>query len=533
MSRTSLLAPAALALLLGACGGGEGNNQPPPQQPHKSRLVAFEPGELGKGIEYPDFTDYWQLAEQRNGNVFPVKASIDDDGVLVARLSADGKFAARSGNEFQPVTLIGLVSSMSSLAEKHKNDALQASSAAMILFADNRAPYTQLLELCRGLVPLLVRNLWLVSRDSRDDTLRLLPLKVDTSQVFNEWDSLPPEEAAPTLQFAWRGGAVRLAWFDGEGDHFDAKADTDWRSALSKKLPQFAKRAQRVRFDLPTDATVKQFAEVADLCAPLGYADIEPYWRRLEEPPESAPVEKRRELAAYEDKLEIAKGLDIPTLADFWRVSAGDRGLPPAAEIDPKSPMLGLRAMTDGTFATRSPDEPEWTQHADDLGVLQAFQRNAGEIDFDTGLSELQVVMAMDRNARWETFLGVLEMMRSVGVHRLFVVTNDVLGPTLRLLDMTLPKGDLPTDINVAAVLVKRDGPIAEGKYDVTFLLDGEENKITGPRFSSSLASLTTRRKANPDVLGVSLPRDEPFETLFTILNSVALLGMHSVRIGG
>ncbi|MCA8916100.1 MAG: hypothetical protein KDB90_11865 [Planctomycetes bacterium] len=533
MTRTSILLAAAFAMLLGACGSGENTTQPPPAPPRKSRLVVFEPGELGKGIEYPDFTEYWKLAEQRNGNVFPVKATVEDDGVLATRLNADGTFSVLARGEFQPATLISLSSSMSSLATSHWNDDLRASSAALILFADKRAPYVQLLKLCKELVDLRVRNLWLVSLDARDDALRLLPLKVDTAQVFNEWYDLPPAEAEPTLRFSQRGEVVRFGWFDGKGDRIEARQDSDWKPKLKSGLPKLAKRAQRVQFDLANTATVGDFASLADLCAPLGYPEIEPFWPRLDIPEETGSVEKRRELAAFHDTLGVAKDIDVPTLSDFWRVSAADRGLPPAAIVDSDKPMLGLRAMTDGTFSTRSRDEPEWTQHADDLGVLQAFQRNAGEIDFDSGLSELQVVLAMDRNASWESFLGVLEMMKSVGVHRLFVITNDVLGPTLRLLDLTLPKDDLPAGVAIAAVLVKREGSVAEGNYDVTFLLDGEENKITGPRYSSSLASLTTRRKADPEVFALSLPRDEPFETLFTILNSVALLGMHSVRIGG
>ena len=529
---SAMLALAGLAWLLAACGGG-GNSGAEDNAPpvHKSRLIAFEAGELAKGLSVPEFTSYWTLSEQRNGNVFPVKAGANDDGVLTVRIDPAGKFGTLGSSEFQEATLISISSTLSTLATKHWNDDLKATAAGVLLLADSRAPYTALLQLCHEMVDLQVRNLWLVTLDARDGEYRLLPLKIDTAQVFNEWYQLQPKDAEPTLHFKQTAGRTQLGWFDGKGETFDAAAE--WQTKLPPQLPKFAKRSTRVQFELAPSASIADFAIAADLCAPLGYVDVEPYWPALDAVPDSGTVEKRRELAEYGDKLEATKDLKVPTLSDYWRASAADRGLPPASSIDSAAPLLGIRATADGSFATRTRDEPDWTHHTDDLGVQQALQRNAGEIDFDTGLSELQVLLAMDRDARWETFLGLLEMMRLLGCHRLFVVTYDVLGPTLRLLDLSLPMGDVPADTPVASVVVERHSTVAEGSYEVTFLLDGQENKLTGPRFSSSLASLTTKRKTDAEILGVKLPRDEPFETLFTILNAVSLLGMHSIRIGG
>lgn len=534
MTRKFTLITAALVLLLSACGGGDKGtpaaNEAPPR---KSRLVAFDAGSLAQGLELPDFTDYWNLAEQRNGNVYPVKTSIDDAVVMAVRLDKGGQFAVRSGDGFNAATLSSIGSSLESLAQKHWNDNAQASAAAVVLFADAGAPWKPLLQLCRELVDLRVRNLWLVTRDTRDDSLRLLPLLVDTAQVFKEWYNLEPEEAAPTAHFMRGAQGVEFGWFDGKGDRFRAAPGEDWQSKLAAELPRFAKRATRVQFRLPDDATLGEFAATANLLAPLGYGGVEPFWPVLDRPDQQGPVEELRKLPVFEDTLEVAAELNVPTLSDYWRATAANRGLPAPGTLDAKAPLLAVRVTAEGSYASRTREAPEWTQHTDDLGLLEAMQRNSGEIDFDSGLSELQVVLCMDRRANWESFLGILEMMRSVHCHRLLVVANDVVGPTLRLLDLPLPLTEPAADANVAGVLVERDGPVADGKYRVTFTLDKVEHQASGVNFSSSLARWVTERKAEPEVLWLKLPRDEPFETLFTILNSLAWLGMHGIRFGG
>ena len=526
-----------LAFLPAACGNGnepgDAGNAPAGKA---SRLVGFDAGKLAEGMQLPDFTGYWTLAEQRNGNIYPVKAAVDERAVKAVRLGADGAFAEYRGGEFHSQSLAGISSGMETLAKREWNEKEQASGAALILFADARAPYTSLLKLCRELVDLQVRNLWLVTHDDRDDALRLLPLKVDVEQVFNEWYALPKKAGEVTLRFSQETGeetSVGMAWASSLGKQVVFTGD-GWRDGVRGKLDFFKARATRVQFELPGGANIGNFAEVANLLAPVGYNDVEPFWPALEAKPDEPEVVKpRRQLVVFDDKLGAANDLQAPTMSDFWRASAADRGLPAAAKPDPDLPLLAIRATAAGKYATRTREAPDWTQHSDDQEVVEAMQRNSGEIDFDTGKSDLQVLLCIDRDARWEAFTAVLEMAHLSLCRRVFVVTSDILGPTLRLLDLSFPAGEDPAEDKVSAVNVDRVGAVVEADYRVEMLLDGEKHNTTGSSFPSTLARWATERKKDPEVLYVKMPRDEPVQTFFNVLNSLAWLGMHSIRIGG
>ena len=513
----------AFTLLLACCGGGENSANQPTAPVKVSRLQAFDTAGLDEGLTLPDFTNYWTLAEKRNGNSYPVKASITDEAVMALRLDAKGGFAART-DKWVGESLPTIGRKVEAIGKKYWNSEKEASAAAVVLFADSRAPYTPLLQLCRELVDLQVRNLWLVTRDKRDGSTRLLPLKVDTDQLFREWYFLTPEESQQTLLVSKTEGFsitrrdTQLVW-----------STDDWPTALGRKFPA----ASRIQFELANDARIDEFAKAANLMAPVGFIDVEPFWPVLDKGAGSEGMEPKRDLPEYGDEFGIATSLDAPTLSEYWRAVAANERLPAPATIDNDSPMLGLRVAADGSLSTRAPGEPEWTLHADDLEFVQALQRNAGEVDFDTGASTLQLVMCMDRNANWEVFLGVLEMMISAACHRLYVVTNDVIGPTLRLLDLSLPFGGVEEGAKVATILLAREGIVADEEYDLTFELGEEKHEYSGARYASSLRIWSADREFDPDVLVVKLPRDEPFETLFTVLNGVAWLGMKSIRIGG
>ncbi|MCA8946065.1 MAG: hypothetical protein KDB29_07550 [Planctomycetes bacterium] len=530
-----LVALTTLACLtLAACGGGGGNSANQATLPAKqSRLVAFDDNGLAEGLQIPDFTQYWTLSEQRNGNVFPIKAGVDDETVKTIRLDSNGAFGEYRGGEFVSQSLTGISSGMETLAKRHWNEEQKATMASLILFADQRAGFSLLLKLCREMVDLQVRNLWLVTHDERGDALRLLPLKVDVAQVFNQWYSLPAKEARPTLRISQTGSSARLAWADAPDRPFTFEGD-DWRKELESKLSTFSARATRIQFDLALEAKLSDFADNANLLAPIGYADVEPFWPALDrKPDEPEVVVPKRELLSFDDSLDVTEGITPPNVSDFWRASAANRGLPGAMVTDPKLPLLAIRASASGVYSTRTRDVAEWTQHNDDQEVVEAMQRNAGEVDFDTGTSDLQIVLCIDREARWETFLAVLEMMRSSMCYRLAVVTTDVLGPTLRLLDLSLPLGDPPQEAQLAAINVQRNGPPADADYRIEMLLDGKTRNTSGGAFGSTLARWATEREKDVDLLAVKLPRDEPFQTFFNVLNSLAWLGMGSFRIGG
>lgn len=530
----------AVVLLLAACDSGNKENATPAGMPvAKSRLKSFDAGNLAGDLQIPNFTEYWALAEQRNGNVYPINAKAEDPTNKVVRLTADGAFNELRQGEFHVQSLAGIGSGMERLSQDNWNETEDATGAALILFADERAPYTSLLKLCDAMVDLRVQNLWLVTKDDRDDALRLMPLKVDVQQVFNEWYAMPADEAKLTLRFSWfkqddwhTVEEATLGWAEAESSPLAVSGD-GWRKQLAPKIYASLKAASRVQFDLPLEASVGEFAGVVNLLAPIGYAEIEPFWPALDRKLSSIEVRKeRRKLEDFNDALEVAKDITPPVLSEFWRASAADRGLPAAATPDPDRPLLAIRIPADGRFSSRTRDS-EWVQHSDDQEVVQAMQRNAGEIDFDSDTSELQVLLCMDRDARWESFLAVLEMMRLAMCGRLLVVTSDVLGPKLRLLDFSLPLGDLPAETPVAEVKVDRTGALNDMNYSVAMLIDGEIRKTTGEGFASTLARWAIERKRDPEVLRLMLPRDEPFQTCFNVLNALAWLGMHSIRIGG
>lgn len=507
---------ACLTLVLAACGGGDNTAAPVPPPVKASRLVAFDAAGLDDGLNLPEFTEYWTRAEVRNGNSYPVKASLKDESVMALRISADGNFATRH-DKWVVESLATIGRRVDELGKQFWNSELEASAAAIVLFADTRAPYARLLELCRELVSLQVRNLWLVTRDARDNAARLLPLFIDTDQKFREEYGLEPDVAATTLRVH-----ANDAGFVGR----------DVRVPLSGDLGSLS-AANRAQFRLEADARISDFAAAAESVAAVGFAQVEPFWPALDKRFEATDRLPVRDLAAYEDKLEITEGLDVPTLSEFWRAVATSDRLAPAASVDTSAPLLALRVNEVGAMSTRARGEPDWTSHQDDMEFLQALQRNAGEVDFDTGASTLQLLACVDRRASWETFLGVLEMMIVAGVHRLLVVTNDVIGPTLRLLDFSLPLGDLPKDATVATVDLQRSGIVADANYRLTFTHDGQTREYAGARYSSSLTIWAAERKSSPDVVVIRLPRDDPCETLFTVLNGIAWLGMKSVRIGG
>jgi hypothetical protein len=517
---------AILALLLACCGGGANEPAPPVPPPKKSRLVSFEPGTSADGLELPDLTDYWRLAEERNGNAFPIKAGLRDGNVMSARLDHEGRFTLLRGEQFEARSLEAVVAALEALAEKHWNEEHQASAAALLLLADARAPWDSLLKLCRELVNLRMRNLWLATTDTRDGAARLLPLLVDTDQVFNATYELGAEATAVTARLVKTADGAELLT---AGKTF--RAGKDWPEALAQAAMKDARRINRVQFHLLPGARVADFADAVKALAALGFRDVEPFWPALDFSDGSAGVLPTRALEAFEDDLGVSGDIIVPGLSDYWRAVAGERQ-PAQTALDRHGAWLGLRVFHDGALATRAKDDPAWTHHETDLDFMQALQRNAGEIDFDTGLSSLQVVMAIDRRAHWNVFLGVLEMMRMNGCHRLLVLTWDVIGPTLRLLDLSLPleSGEGATS---ALVDLRREGILEDEKYTLHFTLDGETHEFVGARFAPPLMVWAASRKTDPEILLLKLPGDEPFGTMFTVLDALAWLGMGSIRIGG
>lgn len=523
------LAP-LLLLLLAACGGGDngaGNvgSKPVPA----SKLVAFNGAGLDAGINLPEFTEYWTHAEARNGNTFPIKIEVDDEVVMPVRLTADG-FAIWDG-EYKSASLAAVINSFETHARRFWIESQDTSPAAIILFCDAAAAYADLLKLCKGMMELRLSNLWLVTRDARGDALRLLPLFIDARQATREWYHLDAEETAVTATVAHTqapGKPPELYLMHHEEWLKDrsAGAGARWTENVPAKLKASGRKLNRVQFDLGPSATCAKLAEAVARFADVGFARVEPFWPALDRT-ESGSVKQTRKLADFNDTLGVVGDVKIPSMSDYWRASAADDGLAAPAIVD--GDAFGWRVTADGAFATRAPGESEWTHHSDELEALRHLQRSA-DIDFDIGVSDLSVVLAMDREAHWDLFLTVREFLRTAACYRLLVVVDDTVGPTRRLLDLSSPLEEAPPPERRASALVERD---EAGAYRVTFHLDGEDLVATGSAYTSSLTRWAIGRKSNPAVLGVALPRNEPFGTLFDVLNSLARLGMASVVIGG
>jgi biopolymer transport protein ExbD len=519
-----------LLLILAACGGGDNGPGNAGSKPGTaSKLVSFDAAGLDAGITLPVFTEYWTHAEARNGNTYPIRVDVDDEIVMPVRLTADG-FAIWS-HEYKAASVAAVINSFEQHARRFWIESQNTSPAAIVLFCDKAAAYTDLLKLCKGLAELRLPNLWLVTHDARGDALRLLPLFIDTKQATREWYHLDADENSVTATVGYMQPVGKppelylmhhVEWLKDRS----AGAGARWTENVPAKLKASGHKLNRVQFDMTDGATCNVFAQAVARFADVGFARVEPFWPALDRP-EGGSVKQTRKLARYDDALDVVGDVKVPSMSDYWRASAADDGLAAPATLD--ADAFGWRVTAEGKFSTRAPGESEWTHHSDELEALRHLQRSA-DIDFDVGVSDLPVVLAMDREAQWDLFLTVREFLRTAACYRLLVVVDDTIGPTRRLLDLSLSLHEPPPAEQRASVLVERD---EAGAYRVTFHLDGEDLVATGPAYATSLTRWAIARKSNPAVLGVAMPRNEPFSTLFDVLNSLARLGMASVVIGG
>src|SRR5690606_22603019 len=139
---------------------------------------------------------------------------------------------------------------------------LNTGPGAVVLFCDGRAPYLELLKLCRGLIQLQLSNLWLVTRDLRGDALRLLPLYMDKLQATREWYYLDESERAKTARLAaLPDGRLRFMHLANDAVK-DLAAGAQPRDVLAPWLDAGRLKVDRLQFDLPPDASCARFAEV-------------------------------------------------------------------------------------------------------------------------------------------------------------------------------------------------------------------------------------------------------------------------------
>lgn len=518
-----ILAP-ALVLALLSCGGNESTPERPRPATPTSRLTAVDPAGFDAGLRLPDLTKYWTDAETRNGNTYPVSAAVGDAHVIAARLLPGGEFEMRRDGGFKAGSMYSVLTHLERLKSQYWNESRGATAAALMLFADRRAPVTSLLKLCRELVFMQVGNLWLATQDGRDDAVRLLPLFVDVGQAQLEWYHLDREESARTAHLASTPGEevdTLVHTLSHRGDRLRASGDDIYEAFSNTKV-------ERIQFEVHGELNVAEFARAVEFVSPLGFKDVELFWPALDKPDDVKPALSRRSLVAFEDELGVTRGLRVPTLSGYWRAVSAWPGMPAAAEIDTGLPLLAVRVDSDGQYATRARGEGDWKHHENDSGVLEAMRANAGEIDFNSLVSDLQVLLAVDRATPWKKFLGVLEMMQTARCFRLYVASFDVIGPTLRLVDLSLSVSE--SSHEPARLVLKRDGAVEDGGYSVRFVAGGDEFNARGSGFTAALTSWGSEVDERPQVLVASLPLDEPCGTMFTVLNSLAWLRMKEVR---
>ena len=525
MFRACLLLP----LLLACCGGGAPENAPAqrPAPTRSSPLSRFDAGGLGEGFQAPDLANYWAHAEKRNGNTYPVSAKFSDPNVIVARIDAANAWHIAEGGQWVARASVSVLSTLDAYSRRFWNTEQKMSSAALILFADKGARWQELAQLCRDLVDAQIRNLWLVTLDSREGAYRLLPLFVDTAQLFNREYRMDPETAQATLRLVWtdvvQRPPARRVTLRSLDDKRIASVEPSgaWAAGMLEPFSGHGHEYRRIHLDLRQAESISGLAEVLNALAPLGLAEIEPYWPLLVQQAQADLPRESRTLAVFADKLKVAQGLDLPALSDFWRASAADNGLPAATSLD-SAHSLQLRLDAESTWHLYEPDGWRAVNKLADL--IDTVRRNSGD-------PALQVVLAADRRAAWINIELLQEAMVAAGLRTLQFLTQDALGPRLRLLEVLIAEDAVPEGTNAAAIVVSRNGPPADGDYTVTLTLDGTERQATGMSYPSRLVRLSSLRDRNPGLLTVNLPGDEPVETMFTILNSLALLGMPEIRI--
>ncbi len=528
-----------MVLLLSACGRANEPavaNQPAPPK-RESRLVAYEPGQIAKGLEFAQCTQYWTLAEEGNGNALPVKLEGDLASVVQVRIDPDGSYQLIEDGKLRVNSLTEVSVQMHRISQQFWNNERNLSSASMLIAADRRAPMKALHELCRMLVSLQVQNCWLVTADRRDSALRLMPLKIDVVQLEREWYHLTPAEqqvlARLTDVASAKTGASWVLQSGTGGLKARAEDRPGWHTELLRTFAGSADTISRIQFDLGTQLTISQLVFAVDALAPLGFNEVEPWYPALEREPPPTPGREARQLTEFVTKIGAPGECELPGLSEYWRVCADIALLPEPAVLKPDLPSLAVSVGRAGELAVHDGTEAGWRALANSNELQLELTKASGEVDFDLGLSELQVVLYIDRRAPWQSFLEVLEIMHGQRCYRLYLPVWDNLGPTLRLLDLSLPLTELSEHERPASVRIERKGIVDDARYTVRYS-DGHLASVhTGVGWHASLMAEVQDRTSNVNTLFITLPRDEPMQTLCTLLNATALLGMQSIRFGG
>ncbi|MBK9975492.1 MAG: hypothetical protein IPP14_12040 [Planctomycetes bacterium] len=465
-----------------------------------------------------DATEYWKSAKGTETSI----TSTDPARALQIRLQGGGGVSVLEDAAWVACGLAGARTRLQALAQV---PAVGADPAHVVCYMAPEAAWETLLELCRACVELRIKHLSLATTDKRTG-VRLLTLFVDTAQAAAEWYAVPDSELPNLAGLAWYEAAPTFVL---PGAKFvPAKSGKGWGKEFRDLLAQQDPRPRRLQIDLPVAASARSLEVVLREVATAGFDALEPFWPALRKT-SNETLHERRKLADFDDTWNLSAAVQPPTMSEYWRAAEEGERLPLSATVDATRPLLLLKLDQDNHWASRTRQATEWTAHADDAQVQQELHTQAGEMDFDSGSSTLQVVLAVDRRARWEGLLGLLEMMVTARCRTLYVLVQDQLGPTLRLLDMSLPTDAMPAD--AAWVIVSREGIPEGGNYRAALKLGESEFTAEGPRFLAGLSRIVAEHKASPPCLVLRMPRDEPVGSCLFVVNALSRLEMLQIRI--
>ncbi|MCC6572214.1 MAG: hypothetical protein IT462_00355 [Planctomycetes bacterium] len=517
-----------IALALFACSPAP--NAPANTPGIKPRtLASFDVGAYGADLQWPDISAYWRLAAKNNGNTLAFRCAIKD-AQLVVRVDKDGGTALLREGKFDAMSLESLGANFQRVGKEHWNEGVGASYAVVLALVDRRAPMRAFLGVQRLAVNTRVANVYLVTRDAEHDVLRLFPLHIGYDREADIGYTLPPETAKTTARLTWAAGAAeaQLAILD---NSFNSRAaGAEWGIQLVDHAMERHTHIKRLQLDLDQEATVEVFETALNQMAAMGVPLVECLPETLDRRQIAPAQPPTRKLEAYPDPFGVTKRIAPPVSGDYWFLaSLAASRLPAAATLDDKLPLLVIALEKDKKVAWRGRADAAWVEGDED--GLRAAMRKASEqsIDLNSSTSELQVVIAADSTCTWDRLLAVREMQAQFRCPLSYLVLMDALGPTLRLLDISLGLKDRAE--GDAAVNVERVVLDGRAKYFAELALpDVLPQMFDGSTWLTELIRAARAAKTPAETCHYRLPREETLRMFVDVLDATATLGARRIN---
>lgn len=413
---------------------------------------------ISEPTELVDATMFWRATSMS-------RTEIDTPGNprdLFVRLLPDGKISMQSGAEWREGDIAAFVAALKPVADASRGDSGNALCTVNVL-AGADAKWRSLLEVCKACVDCKVPALRLCTQE-RGVFGRLLPLKVDTTQAGATAYRVPDDQQANIVLMDWKEKLPSFHFGDGKGYGVDDVKD--WAKALRKLVNARDPKPRRLLLQLPLDGDMTRLEAI--LAEPVSgrFLDIEPLWTALLQSP-AAP----RTPANFEDAVGFSGRIEPPELATYWQAVGRSQRLPSSAVVDPKLPVLYLCHDKDGRWSSFSAGK--WNAHPDDEELRKLLETGA-KLESESAVSSLQVVLGLDRRAKWQAALALGELMISARVSTLYVLTLDATGRYLFDLSLPLDGGITEKPVAVASVRNK----VEDGDEAVQLHVEGAQNRV-------------------------------------------------------